>query len=128
MSTRPYDLFISAFNDIEAHLKGKLYGGRDGTQGFRKMLDEYKRKHARHLRPRQYDELAMLSDLRNTLTHGKRHNDYPLAEPTDAAVAAIRRLRDETLSPATVLATLKREKPVTASPDASVRRVSRRHV
>jgi predicted transcriptional regulator len=121
VSQRPYDLFISAFNDIEAYLKRSLYGGRDGAPGFRRLLDEYKRKRARHLRPRQYDELVLLSDLRNTLTHGQRLNNYPLADPTDAAVAVIRRLRNEMLNPATVLATLKRDKPVTAKPDESVR-------
>src|SRR5690606_37338215 len=71
----------------------------------------------------QYDELILLSELRNTLTHGQRVNNYPLAEPTDAAVAAIRRLRNEMLNPPMVLAILKRDKPVTASPDESVRRV-----
>jgi predicted transcriptional regulator len=116
-------MFMAAFNDIEAHLKGGLYGGRDGAPGFRRMLDEFKRKHARRLRQRQYDELILLSELRNTLTHGQRLNNYPLAEPTDAAVAAIRRLRNEILNPPLVLAILKRDKPVTASPDESVRRV-----
>ena len=122
MSHRPYDLFMSAFNDIEAHLKRSLYGGRDGAPGFRRMLDEYQQKRARHLRPRQYDALLLLSDLRNTLTHGQRLNDEPLAEPTEAAVEAVRRLRDEMLHPATVLAVLKRGKPVTVTPDESVRR------
>lgn len=113
---------MSAFNDIEAHLKRSLYGGRDGAPGFRRMLDEYKQARARNLRPRQYDALLLFSDLRNMLTHGQRLNDEPLAEPTEAAVEAVRRLRDELLHPATVRSVLKREKPVTVTPGESVRR------
>lgn len=123
MSQRPYDLFMSAFNDIEAHLKHSLHGGRDGTWRFRELLDEYKRKRARHLRKGQFDDLVLFAELRNALTHGRRLKDEPLAEPTATAVEAIRRLRDELLNPATVLATLKRGAPVTVAPDESVRRV-----
>jgi len=123
MSQRPYDLFMSAFNDIEAHLRRSLYGEQDGYQGFRAMLDEYRLERARHLRPQQYRELLPLVDLRNALTHGQRLNDEPLAEPTEAAVSAIRRLRGELLGPKLVLAVLKRrDRPVTVAPGESVRR------
>ncbi|GAA3654934.1 CBS domain-containing protein [Streptomyces chitinivorans] len=125
MQQRPYDLFMSAFNDIEAYLRRSLYGeqdGRHGHQGFRAMLDEYRAGHA-HLRPKQYEELLSLTDLRNALTHGRRLNDEPLAEPTEAAVAAIRRLREELTGPKLLMAFLGHTRPVTAAPGDSVRQV-----
>ncbi|MEE1940791.1 CBS domain-containing protein [Streptomyces sp. TRM 70361] len=124
MAQRPYDLFMSAFNDIEAHLRQSLYREEDRYQGFRAMLDEYQAKRGRRLNPRQYRELLPLAELRNALTHGRHLNDQPLAEPTEAAVAAVRRLRDELLGPKLVLAALgQRGRPVTVAPGESVRRV-----
>ncbi|GAA2391558.1 hypothetical protein GCM10010420_14700 [Streptomyces glaucosporus] len=123
MSQRPYDRFMAAFNDIEAHLRNSLYGERDGHQGFRAMLDEYRTRRA-HLHPQQYEDLLPLADLRNALTHGRRLNGEPLAEPTEAAVSAIQRLRDELTRPKRLLAALRRrDRPVTAAPGESVRRV-----
>lgn len=118
----PYDQFMAAFNDVEGHLKKVLYGGREvGTPGFRKMLDLYHAKHPRSLLPRDRDELIVLADLRNTLTHGLALDDSRLAQPTTAAVGAMQRVRDRFLQPPTCLSALKPHKPLVVAPDSSVR-------
>jgi predicted transcriptional regulator len=112
---------MSAFNEIEGHLKRTLHGNRDGAPGFAKLLNEYALKHARHVRPPDVDLLRHLADLRNTLTHGQRLNNQPLAEPTEATVEAIQRLRDALKRPETALAALKQTKPFIAAPTGTVR-------
>lgn len=113
---------MAAFNDVEGHLKKVLYRGRDvGTPGFRKMLDEYRKKHTRSLLPRDQDELVVLADLRNALTHGLALDDARLAQPTTAAVDAMRRVRDRFLRPPTCLSVLNQDKPLVVTPDSSVR-------
>lgn len=118
----PYDQFMAAFNDVEGHLNRVLYGSRDaGAPGFRKMLDQYRSRHSKSLLPRDYDELVVLADLRNALTHGLAMDDARLAQPTSAAVEAMRRVRDRFLRPPTCVNTLRQSKPLVVDPDSSVR-------
>lgn len=118
----PYDLFMSAFNDVEAHLKSVVYGGKDvGDVGFVKTLDSFRTRRSRDLSPKQYDKLRVLAKVRNSLTHERHFNDRRLAVPTDTAIAAMRRIRDRLLDPPTVIAVLRSQKPLVVEPHLSVR-------
>jgi CBS domain-containing protein len=116
-----YDLFMAAFNDIEAHLRAGAYGNpNDGPSGFSKALEAYRRKNSRRITEQVRREIETLADLRNALTHERSFKDQRLALPTDVAVQEIRRIRDLLLHPPSVLLALKLPSPVTVQPEARI--------
>lgn len=117
----PYDQFTAAFNDVEAYLHRNLYGSQDIVVPFKKMLEQFRAKRSRKLLPKTHEELLVLAELRNALTHGRMVNDQRLAEPTATAVDAMRRVRDQFLDPPTVLTVVEQGKPLIIEPDSSVR-------
>lgn len=118
----PYDLFMSAFNDVEDYLKSVVYAGKDvGDVGFMKTLDAFRTQRSRDLAPHHYDELRVLAKVRNSLTHERHFNDRRLAVPTETAIDAMRRVRDRLLNPPTAIAVLRSQKPMVVESDLSVR-------
>jgi CBS domain-containing protein len=111
---------MAAYNEIESFLLSSV-GHADGTLGFRKALDSFRRRHPRRLSSQQFETLRSMADLRNFVVHEKYLNGGPLAEPSAPAAAVLEKLRDELLYPMTALAGLRRPKPVTLRPDQSVR-------
>lgn len=120
---RAYDQFMAAFNEVEDYLKRSLYGNQDLSVPFGRMLDEFRVRRPHKLLPRHYNELKVLSDLRNSLTHGRQINGQRLAEPTATGLEAMRHVRDQFLHPPTVLTVLKQQRPMVVEPTSSVRQV-----
>ncbi|QFG69240.1 CBS domain-containing protein [Ornithinimicrobium pratense] len=113
---------MSAFNDVEAHLKFMVYGGKDvGSVSFAKLLETFKTKRSRDITQKQYDDLRVLAQVRNSLTHERQFDDQRLAVPTDTAIAAMRHIRDRLLDPPTAITVLRSQRPLVVEPGLSVR-------
>jgi len=105
------DVFLATFSVIEKHLRRETQS--DAKVSFYQLVEsagQYDRA-VRHLR----DDLKEFADLRNAITH-ERTDGHPIADPTNAAVQQLERIRTLLLSTPTVYPAFK--KPV-ASVDAS---------
>jgi len=121
-----YDRFITDFNAVEAHFKQALYGNKDaGDPGFRRLLDQYRRKFPRRITEALAREFGLLADVRNSLTHGEGKDGRRLAEPTETAIKAMKDAHDHLLQSPSVLTAFNRPKPYVVSPDMSVQQALR---
>ena len=94
--------FLAAFNEIEDHFRKVL--GADEHAEFQRMAQSYAA--SRHLPREQRDALSAFASLRNAISHGRYYGGRPIAEPVDAVVGQIERLRDRILTPPRALAVL----------------------
>lgn len=111
--------FLGAFNDIEAHLRRDLRA--KPSDGFKWMVNLSHRKH--RLSDAQRSALMAFSDLRNAISHGEYRNGRPIADPLPETVADAERLARNLIDPPTVLGVLPDRKPVTVTPEDSVKKV-----
>jgi predicted transcriptional regulator len=86
------------------------------------MFLEMARKYAdqQHLPSAQRDELETFAHLRNTISHGRWNDGQPIADPNEATVTEIERLRDQIISPPKAVTFLPKGQVCTASPDDPV--------
>jgi hypothetical protein len=94
--------FLAAFNEIEDHFRKVL--GADEHAEFQRMAQSYAA--SRHLPREQRDALSAFASLRNAISHGRYYGGRPIAEPVDAVVGQIERLRDRILTPPRALSVL----------------------
>jgi CBS domain-containing protein len=87
------DRFLSAFNDIEKHLKKSLSSNRHDS--FSNML--YQMQDNAFVK-RYKNDLWEFAELRNAIVHS-RNNDEVIAYPTEKTVKTIEDIRDRFLKP-----------------------------
>jgi predicted transcriptional regulator len=109
--------FISAFNDIESHLRKTLKA--DVHVGFQTMARRY--VDDMNLPPGQGEELAAMARLRNAISHGRFLDGRPVADPRPDLVNRIEQLRELYLKPPTALGILGQTEVCSVSPDQPVR-------
>jgi hypothetical protein len=83
--------FMSAFNDIEHHLRSAL--GAAQYVEFADMVREFANSNT--LTHRQVDALFAFRSLRNAICHSHYYHGQPIAEPVMEVVRQIERLRDQ---------------------------------
>lgn len=87
--------FLSAFNDIENHVRASL--GAAEHEPFGSLAPKFADR--KRLPRQQRDALAAFTSLRNAISHGRYYNGQPIAEPVADVVIQIERLRDQFMSP-----------------------------
>jgi hypothetical protein len=105
--------FIAAFNDIEDEFRRVL--DPEKHVKFLEMARTYADQH--HLPSVQRDGLQTFATLRNAISHGRWHDGQPIAEPNEATVREIEKLRDQITSPPKAVRFLPEGPVCTASPD-----------
>lgn len=93
--------FLHLLNQIDEHLKGivKRHEGR----GFMMRLDIAARQDP--VLSRYKEELREFSELRNAIVHYREFPARVIAEPTDDALARLRRITDDILDPPRLIPT-----------------------
>ncbi|MEU1745799.1 CBS domain-containing protein [Micromonospora arida] len=87
--------FLAAFNDIEKHIRGHLKA--DERTSFTQLAREYAEK--KRLPSQHKSALVAFASLRNAISHGTYYGGRPIAEPVEAIVQEIERLRQLMLEP-----------------------------
>jgi predicted transcriptional regulator len=86
---------MSAFNDIEHHLRSAL--GAAQYVEFAEMVRDFGKTN--NLTRRQIDTLFAFRSLRNAICHSHYYHGQPIAEPVMEVVRQIERLRDQIKRP-----------------------------
>ena len=86
---------MSAFNDIEHHLRSAL--GAAQYVDFTEMVHDF--GETNNLTRRQIDTLFAFRSLRNAICHSRYYHGQPIAEPVMEVVRQIERLRDQIKRP-----------------------------
>jgi hypothetical protein len=92
---RRWARFMSAYNEIEEHLKREL--GNPGKP-LKALLNDA--VEGNHVTAQQRQALHPLMTLRNAISHGSYHRHLRIAEPVEEAVAGLELLRESILRPA----------------------------
>lgn len=108
--------FLSAFNDIETHLRIVLEAKR--SDSFWWMVDRAVDRHL--LSRRQGEVLKDYGNLRNAISHGRYNDGEPIAEPHPVVVKDIEMLRGLLIDPRSALSILQPTNVVSLSPDSPV--------
>ncbi|MEY8577650.1 CBS domain-containing protein [Corynebacteriaceae bacterium 6-324] len=108
--------FLSAFNDIETHLRIVLEAKR--SDSFWWMVDRAVDKHL--LSRRQGEVLKDYGNLRNAISHGRYNDGEPIAEPHPVVVKDIEMLRGLLIDPPSALSILQPTNVVSLSPNSPV--------
>lgn len=97
------DAFLAAFSAIEKHLRREMRS--DSRVSFYQLVESAALRDQAVLRLRE--DLKEYADLRNAIVH-ERTDHHPIAEPIEAAVQHLERIRDLLLSPPKVYPTFKK--------------------
>lgn len=90
--------FMSAFNDVENHLRETL-----GNGDYERFSDLRRKARDAKITTAQQDKwLAALGNLRNAISHGRYEQGRPMADPVDSVVARMETLRAAIIQPPTV--------------------------
>lgn len=94
--------FLAAFNDIENHLRS-LFNAERHTP-----VSELIRMSRRRLSltQSQLSSLEAHRELRNAISHERDYDGEPIADPVEAVVADIERLREQIIDPPRVLSVI----------------------
>lgn len=111
--------FLSAFNEIENHLRS-IHSNSDDRTPFMKLAEAYANRHRIQF---NLPELRVFGELRNTLAHSNYYRNRPIAEPAPEVVDAIEALRDKILRPPKVLTVLPHRTVVSFRLDDPIRSV-----
>jgi predicted transcriptional regulator len=105
--------FLAAFNDIEKHIRASLRA--DVSAGFAQLAREYADK--KRLPNHHKSALVAFASLRNAISHERYYGGRPIAEPVEAVVQEIERLRQQILEPPLALTVLGSGKVCVVQPD-----------
>ncbi len=105
--------FISAFNEIEDHLRRSL--AVEEYVEFSTLARRYADK--KKLPMAHRDALSAYSSLRNAITHSRYYHGRPIADPVPDVVIGIERLRDFITRPPTALSAIPKHTVRTARPE-----------
>ncbi|MEU8298936.1 CBS domain-containing protein [Micromonospora sp. NPDC048909] len=105
--------FLAAFNDIEKHIRAHLKA--DERIGFTQLAREYAEK--KRLPNQHKSALVAFASLRNAISHGTYYGGRPIAEPVEAIVQEIERLRQQLLEPPRALRVLPYSEVCVVGPD-----------
>jgi predicted transcriptional regulator len=97
------DAFLAAFSAIEKHLRRETRS--DSRVSFYQLVEVAAQRDRAVLQLRE--DLKEFADLRNAIVH-ERSDGHPIAEPIDAAVQHLERIRALLLSPPTIYPTFRR--------------------
>jgi CBS domain-containing protein len=100
---RNSEAFLNAFIAVETWLKQQI--GAERSMTFYQLVERNAQRSSTVRRFRE--DLKQFADLRNALVH-ERRNDAVLAEPTDAVVRDLERMRATLTRPPTVLPRFRR--------------------
>ncbi|MCW3843701.1 CBS domain-containing protein [Micromonospora yasonensis] len=105
--------FLAAFNEIEKHIRASLRA--DNRDGFAQLAREYADK--KRLPTPHKSALLAFAALRNAISHERYYGGRPIAEPVEAVVQEIERLRQQILEPPRALTVLGSAKVCVVHPD-----------
>jgi CBS domain. len=87
--------FLSAFNDIENHIRAALGASEDVS--FAHLMPRYASE--KRMQHQHREALRAFTRLRNAISHEQYYDGHPIAEPIEDVVVQIERLRDLIESP-----------------------------
>ncbi|MGV9766449.1 CBS domain-containing protein [Micromonospora tulbaghiae] len=116
MITTAGSRFLAAFNDIEKHIRGILRASNG--DGFAQLAREYADK--KRLPAHHRSALLAFAALRNAISHERYYGGRPIAEPVEAVVQEIERLRRQLLEPPRALTALGSARVCVIQPDDAI--------